>query len=112
MNWLGLLYSNQGKLREAKEMYNWALEGKEKSLGRDHTLTLATVSNLGNLYRDQGKLKEAEAMYNQALEGFQSALGLTHPKSYIAMRNLELLQASRSMKPVKSWFYPLYTNLE
>ncbi|KAL5050527.1 nucleoside phosphorylase domain-containing protein [Aspergillus fruticulosus] len=71
---LGILYSDQGKLKEAEEMYQQALAGYEKALGPDHTSTLDTVNNLGLLYSDQGKLKEAEEMYQQALAGYKKAL--------------------------------------
>lgn len=60
---LGNLYSDQGKLKEAEEMFQRALVGYEKALGPDHTSILNTVNNLGILYFDQGKLKEAEEMY-------------------------------------------------
>jgi tetratricopeptide (TPR) repeat protein len=63
-------------------MYQRALEGKEKALGREHTSTLDTVNNLGNLYSDQGKLDEAEKMYQQALEGYEKALGLENAVFY------------------------------
>ena len=59
---LGDLYSDPDKLKEADEMYQRALAGKEKALGTEYTSILATVNNLGNLYKDQGKLKEAEEM--------------------------------------------------
>ncbi|KAI3067511.1 hypothetical protein CBS147339_8466 [Penicillium roqueforti] len=65
---LGDLYSDQGKLKEAEEMYQRALAGYEKALGPNHTSTLVTVNNLGNLFSDQGKLKEAEEMYQRALD--------------------------------------------
>jgi hypothetical protein len=44
-------------------MYQRALQGKEKALGLEHTLTLDTVNNLGALYKNQGKLSKAEKMY-------------------------------------------------
>jgi len=59
-NNLGVLYRNQGKLDEAKEMYMRALKGREKALGVDHISTLRTANNFGNLYADQGKLDEAD----------------------------------------------------
>jgi hypothetical protein len=49
---LGLLYANQGKLVEAEQMYQRALQGYEKAWGLDHTSTLDTVNNLGNLYKN------------------------------------------------------------
>ncbi|KAJ5960513.1 uncharacterized protein N7479_007663 [Penicillium vulpinum] len=60
---LGKLYANQGKLKEAEEMYRRALAGYEKALGPDHTSTLDTVNNLDILYCHQGKLSETEEMY-------------------------------------------------
>ncbi|KAJ5893859.1 hypothetical protein N7495_005550 [Penicillium taxi] len=95
---LGDLYSDQGKLKEAEEMYQRALAGKEKALGPDHTSTLDTVNNLGNLYRDQGKLKEAEEMYQRALAGYEKALGLqheTHAPTLNTVNNLGLLYSDQ-----------------
>jgi hypothetical protein len=51
-------------------MYKRALNGREKTLGPDHTSTLLTVGNLGSLYEDQGKVKEAEEMYQRARRGY------------------------------------------
>ncbi|RYO80968.1 hypothetical protein DL762_007374 [Monosporascus cannonballus] len=88
---LGLLYSDQGKLKEAEEMYQRALQGCEKALGPDHTLTLNTVNNLGSLYKDQGKLKEAEKMYQRALQGYEKALGPDHTSTLSTVNNLGIL---------------------
>lgn len=60
VNNLGLVYKDQGKLEEAKEMLQQALAGYEKSLGKDHVSTLAVANDLLNLDSDQGKLKEAK----------------------------------------------------
>ncbi|CAI7626296.1 unnamed protein product [Penicillium crustosum] len=72
---LGILYRDQGKLKEAEEIYQRVLAGREKALGTDHISTLDTVHNLGILYRDQEKLKKAGEMYQRALAGRQKALG-------------------------------------
>ncbi|KMK63757.1 hypothetical protein Y699_09530 [Aspergillus fumigatus Z5] len=85
---LGDLYSNQGKLKEAEEMYQRALAGFKKALGPDHTFTLSAVNNLGALYLEQGKLKEAEEMYQRALAGFKRALGPDHTFTLSAVSNL------------------------
>ena len=71
-------------------MLQRALDGYEKALGPDHTLTLGTVNNLGNLYSDQGRLKEAEAMYRRALEGYEKALGPDHTSTLVIVNNLSL----------------------
>jgi tetratricopeptide (TPR) repeat protein len=69
-------------------MYQRALEGYEKALGRDHTSTLNTVNNLGLLYADQGRPTEAESMYQRALSGFRVALGLSHWKTQLVIRDV------------------------
>ena len=88
LHYLGLLYSNQGKLEQAEEMFLRALEGKEKALGAEHTSTLDTVNNLGALYRDQGKLEQAEEMCTRALEGCEKALGAEHTSTLGTVNNL------------------------
>lgn len=75
---LGNLYRDQGKLRDAQDMYVRALAGREKVLGPEHILTLQTVYNLGLLYQHQSRLREAEDMFVQALAGFKKALGPEH----------------------------------
>ncbi|KAH7151967.1 hypothetical protein B0J13DRAFT_470560, partial [Dactylonectria estremocensis] len=88
LHMLGMLYSDQGKFKEAEEMYERALEGYEKALGPDHTSTLTTVNNLGLLYSDQGKFKEAGEMYERALEGKEKALGPHHTSTLDTVNNL------------------------
>jgi tetratricopeptide (TPR) repeat protein len=85
---LGFLYADQGKLVEAEQMYQQALQGKEKAWGPEHTSTLATVNNLGALYADQGKLVEAEQMYQRALQGYEKAWGPMHAKCELASYSL------------------------
>jgi tetratricopeptide (TPR) repeat protein len=92
---LGLLYASQSKLKEAEEMYQRALQGKEKALGANHISTLNTVNNLGNLYIDQGKLKEAEEMYQRALQATEKALGADHISTLDTVNNLGCLYYSQ-----------------
>ncbi|OHW91780.1 NB-ARC and TPR domain protein [Colletotrichum incanum] len=92
---LGNLYSDQGQLKKAEAMYERALQGYEKALGPEHTLTLSTVNNLGNLYSDKGRLREAEAMYKRALQGYEKALGPEHTLTLSTVNNLGLLYKSR-----------------
>ncbi|KAJ0426806.1 hypothetical protein BJY00DRAFT_306801 [Aspergillus carlsbadensis] len=85
---LGNIYRDQGKLREAKLIYQRALLAYEKALGLDHISTLDIVSNLGDLYRDQGMLREAKLMYQRALVGYEKALGLDHTSTLNIVSNL------------------------
>jgi tetratricopeptide (TPR) repeat protein len=88
---IALLLTNQVQLTAAEQMYLWALAGKEKALGPNHTSTLITVSNLGILYCAQGKLENAELMYLRALAGNEKALGLNHTSTLMAVHNLGTL---------------------
>jgi len=46
---LGSLYRSQGKLAEAGQMYQRALQGYEKALGAEHTKTVQVASRLHTL---------------------------------------------------------------
>ena len=92
---LGYLYANQGKLVEAKQMYQRALQGYEKAWGPDHTSTLDTVNNLGLLYADQGKLVEAEQMCQRALQGKEKAWGRDHTSTLDTVNNLAVLHKNQ-----------------
>jgi tetratricopeptide (TPR) repeat protein len=93
---LGDLYVNQGKLGQAEQMYERALQGYEEALGPTHTSTLDTVNNLGTLYADQGKLDKAEKIFERALRGYEEALGPTHTLTLNTVNNLGNLYADQS----------------
>jgi tetratricopeptide (TPR) repeat protein len=59
---VGVLLKNQGRLEEAKVLYERALEGREKALGDSHPSTLMTVNNLAILLKQQGRLEEANIL--------------------------------------------------
>ncbi|KND93937.1 Kinesin light chain [Tolypocladium ophioglossoides CBS 100239] len=92
---LGNLFADQGRLKEAEEMYMRALAGREKALGRDHLSTLDTINNLGFLYSKQGRLKEADEMYMWALAGREKALGRDHLSTLDTINNLGLIYSDQ-----------------
>ncbi|KAB8231567.1 Pfs, NB-ARC and TPR domain protein [Aspergillus alliaceus] len=92
---LGNLYSNQGKLKEAEQMYQRALAGSEKALGPDHISTLEIVNNLGVLYKDQGKLKKAEQMFQRVLVDNEKALGPDHIFTLGTVNNLGIIYSDQ-----------------
>ena len=85
------LESMMGRRKEAEMMYIWALKGREKAWGAEHTSTLRTVNNLGNLYKDQGKMQEAEGMLVRALKGCKEAYGANQPRVSVIMSRLTLM---------------------
>lgn len=80
---LGLLYSNEGKLTKAEQMYIRALQSYEVIFGKDYEATikmetiwtLIAANNLGLVYFDQGKLVEAEQLYLRVLKSYEAAFG-------------------------------------
>jgi len=112
-HWLGILYKDQGKMKEAEDMYLRALTGKEKAWGPEHTSTLGTINNLGNLYSDQGKMKEAEDMYLRALTGYEKAWGSEHTSTLNTVNNLGILYKDQGkMKEAEDMYLRALTGKE
>ncbi|KAL6235054.1 hypothetical protein BDW75DRAFT_230653 [Aspergillus navahoensis] len=80
VNNLGNLYFNQGKLKEAEEMYQQALAGYEKALGPDHSKTRMaanTLVSLASLQAEQDTPRQIDA------DRQQKALGLNNLGSHL-----------------------------
>lgn len=75
LHMLGDLFSGQGKLETAEEVYKRALEEMEVRLGRSYRSTLETASSLAVNYTRQGKFKEAEEAYKRTLRTREQAFG-------------------------------------
>jgi tetratricopeptide (TPR) repeat protein len=76
---LGDLYADQGRLKEAEAMYERALQGYEKALGKDGIQAsvpfLNTVTNLGHLYVATQRKTKAKECYERALTGVRKVFG-------------------------------------
>jgi tetratricopeptide (TPR) repeat protein len=92
---LGWLYLNHGKLAEAEQMYQLALQGNEKAWGPKHTSTLDAFHNLGLLYKRQDRLAEAEQMYQRALRGYEETWGTKHTLTLDTVNNLGNVYANQ-----------------
>jgi len=110
---LGDLYSDQGKMTEAEDMYLRALTGSKKAWGPAHTSTLDTVNNLGVLYSDQGKMTEAEDMYLRALTGYEQAWDPAHTSTLDTVGNLGNLYSKQGkMKEAEDMYLRALTGFE
>ncbi|KAJ6035782.1 hypothetical protein N7540_000061 [Penicillium herquei] len=110
---LGDLYRDQGKLKEAEEMYQRALTGREKTLGSDYADTLNTANNLGNLYRDQGNLKQAQELYQRALTGYEKTLGPDHSSTLNTIHHLgNLYRDQGNLKEAEDMYQQALTGYE
>ncbi|KAM3066460.1 hypothetical protein ACMFMG_012045 [Clarireedia jacksonii] len=94
---LGVLYDSQGKLVEAEQMYQRALQGYEKVVGTDNITTyipaLNTIWNYGSLFEHQADIAKARAMYSKALLGYEQVFGPEHPGSQSSRYKLYTLDA-------------------
>ncbi len=83
--------SGQGKYPEATVIAQQALRIAERVLGKDHSNTLQSVSNLADLYEDQGRYGDAEPLYKRLFEAKERLLGEDHPHTFRSAGNLALL---------------------
>ncbi|CAD6445958.1 41b63c63-b057-49e5-92f2-0b6c0abeaaab [Sclerotinia trifoliorum] len=88
---LGILYADQGKLIEAEQMFEQALQGEEKALDPEYTLIFYIIYNLGIFYSNQGKLIKAEQMYERVLQGCEKELGSEYVLIFNTINNLGAL---------------------
>ena len=72
---LGVLYSDQGKMKEAEDMYLRALAGKEKAWGLEYKQALDTKYNLGLLYKEGFMFANAVQQFELVVKGYRKLLG-------------------------------------
>jgi tetratricopeptide (TPR) repeat protein len=65
----------------AMEWYQRALDGYEKTLGKDHPSTINTVNNMGLAFCNQGEYGKAIEWYQRSLDGYEKTLGMDHPST-------------------------------
>ena len=80
----------QGKYRVSETMAEQAMYDRVDLLGREHSDTLASMSNLALTYWNQGRWKEAEELNVQAMETRKRVLGMEYPDTLTSMSNLAL----------------------
>jgi len=88
------VFHKQGELEKALEWYQRALDGKEKTLGKDHPSTLSTVNNMAIVFHKQGEHEKALEWYQRALDGKEKTLGKGHPSTLKTAGRLRALRIS------------------
>ena len=82
----------EGRLTEAQESLEQAVEVFGKSLGPRHYYTGKALNNLGSVYQSQGKLRLAERAYDGAIEILERSLPFEQHGLALAFQNLGALQ--------------------
>jgi CHAT domain-containing protein/Tfp pilus assembly protein PilF len=84
-----------GKYDEALPLVERALEIRERVLGPEHPVVVATVNNLAILYQLIGDYTKSEPLFQRTLTIKEKALGSEHPDVARLLNNLAFLYKSR-----------------
>ena len=76
---LASTYRNQGRCKEAEELFVKVLETRKRVLGQEHPSTLTSIASLAYTWKSQGRVAEAIAMLAQAVNSYSSVFGNDHP---------------------------------
>jgi ankyrin repeat protein/tetratricopeptide (TPR) repeat protein len=87
-NDLAVDYQSMGRLKEAAELYEKALELNEREIGEYDSLTLLIRSNLSMVYKDLGNIPRALELARRAWQGYELMEGDKHHMTYTAANNL------------------------
>jgi tetratricopeptide (TPR) repeat protein len=85
---MGRVLRQEGRWREAEELFLSVVETRSRMLGEEHPKTLSAMANLAATYWNQGRWREAEELYVKVLEARRRVLGEEHPDTIRAMANL------------------------
>lgn len=88
---LGEVFRQIGQAPAALEQYQYALELREKELGKEDPATLAIVHNIVLANLDLGKIKEAEPFLKRLLSVYQHQYGKDDPKTLHIHNNLAVV---------------------
>jgi hypothetical protein len=77
-----------GRWREAEELFMQVMETRKRVLGEEHPDTLTSMANLASTYRNQGRWKEAEELEVQVMETRKRVLDDEHPDTLTSVANL------------------------
>ena len=80
-----------GEYTPAGELYQWILDGEEKSLGKDHPDALNTVHGMAIVFRNRGKYNEALEWYRRALAGREKSLGKDHQVTLSTVQGMAIV---------------------
>jgi len=99
LNNLGRMYASQKRPKEAREMFDRALDAWERAQATNHPDYASTLSNLAALLMSQKKFSEAGDLFRKALAMDEKLLGPDHWKIGVDLNNLASLEAKQKHYP-------------
>jgi tetratricopeptide (TPR) repeat protein len=88
---VGSVLDVTGEYRGALEWYQRALDGYEKTLGKDNPSTLRTFHNMAIVFDNQGEYDKALGWYQRALDGYEKTLGKDHLSTLDTVHGMAIL---------------------
>jgi hypothetical protein len=76
---LASTYRNQGRWKEAEDLFVQVVEAKKRVLGAKHPDTLASMKNLAHTFYHQGRNKEAIQLMEGVVKSLEATIGPNHP---------------------------------
>jgi tetratricopeptide (TPR) repeat protein len=92
---LGLVWQQQGRLKEAELLHWTALQIRLNSLGRRHHYTASSFDNLAKAYIKLGDLTAAEKLCDSGLAIRRETLGPEHPDVAMSLDTKAMLLAAQ-----------------
>jgi tetratricopeptide (TPR) repeat protein len=99
---LAATYHQQGRSKEAEDIYMEVLALRKEVLGERHPDTIESMANLAATYRQQGRSKEAEEIDLEVLALRKEVLGERHPGTIMSFANEEDAESSSGAESVLS----------
>ena len=88
---MAIVFQDKGDYEKALEWYQRALDGHEKTLGKNYPDTLITVQNMAIVFQKKGEYDKALEWYQRALDGKEKDLGKDHPSTLLTVHNIAVV---------------------
>jgi hypothetical protein len=76
---LARVYYDEGRWKEAEDLFVLVMETRKRELGQEHPSTLTSMANLASTFWNQGRWKEAEDLEVLVMETSSRVFGQEHP---------------------------------
>ncbi|KAF6803649.1 kinesin light chain [Colletotrichum plurivorum] len=76
---LAATYWNQGRWKEAEELFVRVMETRKRVLGEEHPSTLTSMHNLAFTWKDQERWEDAIQLLQNCVRLSGNVLGVDHP---------------------------------
>ncbi|PCG88113.1 Tetratricopeptide-like helical [Penicillium occitanis (nom. inval.)] len=95
MNYLASIYKEQGRWKEAEELFVQVMEMRERVLDVEHPYTLSSMANLAFTLKEQGRRAEAINLLQNCERLQMKILGIRHPDTLMTSTALISWQTER-----------------